>query len=308
MPQPTAEQTITPDQAVQAVDQALDALVNQTPALAAIIAAFRPLKAAQARLKAGMPALAGHAPRSDASRRAQGVPLATLADFLAGTDLDDYLKRAAALILPAVGMGFPPLAAEAQALGQALENATDERLSAGPLMEAVLHGDEKALRASAVLAGVDPAALQFCLLQMAKPLLEKRAESLARALGDQAWPHGTCPICGSLPEMAFLHGEGGQRWLRCSLCAHHWRFMRTQCPVCGNQDQEKMEFFFVEGRERERVDCCRACGKYLVTLDAREMDVPPLWEVAALGLVHLDLLAQEKGLSPATWSAWNQVS
>ncbi|MFH1060046.1 MAG: formate dehydrogenase accessory protein FdhE [Pseudomonadota bacterium] len=313
-PQPSPDQTAPAAQAAQAVDQALDALTSQTPALAGIIAAFRPLKLAQARLGAELPALAGHPPRTDPARRAQGLPLAACADFLAGTDLEGYLKRAAALILPAIGAGFPPLAADAQALGRALGRAladpaapADPLLAARPLLEAVLHGDQKALQASAGRAGVDPAGLQFCLLQMAKPLLEKRAAALAPLLGEQPWLHGACPICGSLPEMAYLQGEGGQRWLRCSLCAHHWRFARTQCPVCGNEDQEWMEFFFVEGRERERVDCCRACGKYVVTLDARDLDQPPRWEVAALGLVHLDVLAQEKGLTPATWSAWNQV-
>jgi FdhE protein len=108
--------------------------------------------------------------------------------------------------------------------------------------------------------------------------------------------------------MAFMAGDGGQRWLRCSLCAHHWRFSRTRCPVCANDDQDKLEFFFAEGRERERVDICRQCGKYVVSLDARGLDSPPVWEVAALGLVHLDWLAQEQGLTPAAWCAWNQVA
>jgi FdhE protein len=107
--------------------------------------------------------------------------------------------------------------------------------------------------------------------------------------------------------MAYLQGEGGQRWLRCARCGHRWRFARTACPVCGNQDQDRMEFFFVEGRERERADCCHRCGRYVVTLDARGLDAPPVWAVAALGMVHLDLLAQEKGLAPAARSAWNQV-
>ncbi len=102
-------------------------------------------------------------------------------------------------------------------------------------------------------------------------------------------------------------GEGGQRWLRCSLCAHHWRFARTICPVCGNEDQDKLEFFFAEGRERERVDLCRQCGKYVVTLDVRGLDAPPAWEVAALGLAHLDWLAQERGLAPAAWTPWKRV-
>jgi FdhE protein len=107
--------------------------------------------------------------------------------------------------------------------------------------------------------------------------------------------------------LAFLRGEGGQRWLRCSLCAHHWRFKRIACPVCGNEDPDQAGYLFAEGRERERVEICRSCGKYLAALDVRGLDQEPLWQVAALGLVHLDLLAQQEGLVPVARCAWNRL-
>lgn len=295
-----------PTPAAQKIAQALDQLARQTPALKEVLEAFRPLKGAQAEVKDGLPALDQPLPPIDGARLAQGEPLAGVEDFLACQDLDlpAYLRQAAEKLLPALEQGFPALAADLAALGGLLDK---KELDAEACLKALLGGDQDGLERLAKQAGLAPAALGFILLQLAKPLLERRAQALATLLQGHEWRQGSCPVCGSLPEMAYLQGEGGQRWLRCSLCAHHWRFTRTACPVCGNEDQDKLEFFYAEDRQRERVDCCRACGKYVVTLDARGQDAPPVWEVAALGLVHLDWLAQEKGLSPAAWCAWNQV-
>ena len=292
--------------AAPALEGYLDDLERQTPALAEIITAFRPLLAGQAELKTGLPTLDEPLPALDAARLAQGVPLATADDLLAGRGLGlaTYLGNAAAVLLPRLGQGFPNLAPDLAALAEALRL---EKLDAAACLEALLKGDNTGLEARAQDAGLQAASLEFILLQLAKPLLEKRAESLATLLQGQEWTQGSCPVCGSLPEMAYLEGEAGQRWLRCSLCAQHWRFSRTRCPVCGNEDQDMMEFFYVEGREDQRVNSCRQCGKYVLTLDVRGLDQKPAWPAAALGLVHLDLLAQEKGLTPAAWTPWNQV-
>lgn len=297
-------QTASPSRAIQRVKQALDRMERDTPALAEIIAAFRPLLAAQAGIKAGLPALDSPLPSINAERLAQGEPLAGVADFLdvQGLDLSDYLGRVNKSLLPAMASQFPAQASGWEELGTAL---LDE---AGPsALEAFMAGESDALEVLAGRTGLDAASLEFVLMEMARPLLEQRAEAMGALLQDQPWLQGYCPVCGSLPALSYLRGSAGERWLRCSLCAHHWRFQRTACPVCGNEDQEKMDYFFVTGRERERVEACHNCGKYLLGLDARELDEPPVWQVAALGLVHLDLLAQEKGLVPTARSAWNQV-
>jgi FdhE protein len=300
------ERELSPAQAAKIIHQALDAMAAQTPALREVLEAFRPLKAAQAILKAGLPVLDAPLPQVDPARLAQGAPLATVDDFLScrGLDLTAYLEGAAKALLPVLQKSLPALGSQMEAMAKAL---ADKSLDAQAGLTAWLGGEREELVRQAEHSGVSPAALDFILLQLAKPLLERRAEALATLLQDQQWRQGSCPVCGSLPEMAFMEGEGGQRMLRCSLCAHHWRFSRTACPVCANEDQDGLEFFYAEGRERERVDTCKKCGKYLVSLDSRGLDKKPVWDVAALGLVHLDLLAQEKGLTPAAWCAWNQV-
>ena len=295
------------DQAAGRVKRALDRMVRDTPALRDILAAFGPLLTAQAELKDQLPALDVALPRINGDRLAQGEPLAGVADFLEmpGLDLSGYLVRAGKYILPAMASGFPALAPGCEKLGEALADGY------GPsMMGAFLAGEGEALEALEGLAGrtgLDASSLGFVLMELARPLLEKRAQALGALLPGHSWHQGYCPVCGSLPALSYLQGAAGQRWLRCSLCAHHWRFKRTACPVCGNQDQEKMDFFFVAGREHERVEACHECGQYLLSLDARELAEPPVWEVAALGLIHLDLMAQERGLSPAARTVWNQV-
>ena len=227
-------------------------------------------------------------------------------DFLAcrGLDLPGYLERAVREIVPALKLGMPGLADAPDLFSKAL---ADNALDASACLEAFLRGQQDHLQGQAEKAGLDPAFLSFVLIQLAKPLLQRRAHAMAVLLNDQPREDGSCPVCGSLPEMAFLQGDGGRRWLRCSLCAHHWRFKRTACPVCGNEDQDTLEFLYAKGRERERADCCGKCKKYVVTLDTRGLDEKPLWDVAALGLVYLDILAQKRGLAPAAWCAWNRV-
>jgi FdhE protein len=290
----------------QDIAQALETLAGQTPALAPVLGAFGPLLIAQAALREALPALDRPLPVPPAAGTAQETPLAGVGDFLEieGLDLADYLRRAALALLPLMAQGFPALAGQTALLSRALEQG---RLPAARALEALLGGQAQELTLQAQALDMEPAALEFCLGQLAKPLIEQRALALAPLLEGRAWGQGLCPICGSLPEMIILRGEGGQRWLRCSLCAHQWRVDRTTCPVCGNQDQDQMRFMFADDQPRQRADLCHACGKYLVTLDIRDDGQEPVWATAALGLLHLDILAQGQGLSPAARTAWNRL-
>jgi FdhE protein len=143
--------------------------------------------------------------------------------------------------------------------------------------------------------------------QIIRPLVEKKAEALRSLIAGLPWPKGYCPICGSLPELSFLKEMEGQRWLRCSFCSHHWSLTRLSCPLCENDDPQNLSYYFITGREQERAEVCEQCGRYLVCIDLREHPDEALLEVGAIGMVHLDLLAQEKGLLPVAACAWNIV-
>jgi FdhE protein len=175
-------------------------------------------------------------------------------------------------------------------------------------METMLKGRGEIMDRIALALGTEPLTLKFILGQLLKPFIERLAESYKPLIQNLDWHRGYCPICGSFPELSYLIENEGQRWLRCSLCSHEWRFMRTKCPFCENDDHDKMEFYFVEDRSHERAEICYRCKRYLVSIDLRKCSDEVVLEVAALGMIYLDILAQGKGLLPIAVCAWNIVT
>jgi FdhE protein len=175
-------------------------------------------------------------------------------------------------------------------------------------MKALLKGQEEKIDEIALDLETQPLIIKFILDQLMKPFLEKRIEGTQSLIQNLVWHKGYCPLCGSFPELSFLKGIEGQRWLRCSLCGHEWRFMRTKCPFCENDDHEKMELYFVEGREYERAELCFQCKRYIVNIDMRNFAEEVVTEVAAIGMLYLDILAQGKGFLPIALCAWNMVA
>jgi FdhE protein len=88
--------------------------------------------------------------------------------------------------------------------------------------------------------------------------------------------------------------------LRCSLCAHEWRFARLVCPLCEQEGPKQIELCFVAGSEHDRVEACHACKRYLISVDLRQRTHEFVPDVAEIGLLHLDMLVQEKGFRPAS--------
>jgi FdhE protein len=80
------------------------------------------------------------------------------------------------------------------------------------------------------------------------------------------------------------------------------------CPFCGNDDYEKLEFYLLECREHERVELCYKCNRYIVNIDTRKYAEEVVTEIAAIGMLYLDILAQGKGFLPVALCAWNMVA
>ena len=83
--------------------------------------------------------------------------------------------------------------------------------------------------------------------------------------------------------------------------------MRTACPFCDNQDPDRLEMFFSQERQAERVEACHACKRYIVGVDLRNRVDEVVMEVAPLALVYLDVLAQEEGFTPGAVTDWNVI-
>jgi len=112
----------------------------------------------------------------------------------------------------------------------------------------------------------------------------------------EAWGHGSCPFCGTLPHLGEFVGDRGERILRCPSCGAAWEFPRLRCPACGEDDPNRLEvlFFDVE-RDKVRVDVCDRCGHYVKGIPALELSDP--YELLLLDAFTypLDIAAGEEG-------------
>jgi FdhE protein len=164
-----------------------------------------------------------------------------------------------------------------------------------PLFQSVLHEDASPVTQAAADMGVSPEALSFFLFHSLRPSLCSCEHELSGYLADvPAWEKGYCPICGSLPSLAWLEGEG-QRALYCSFCWHKWPVPRALCPFCGNRNPQRLSYLYSEAEKDYRLDVCSACRKYIKTVDTRNLArscYPPLEQIASL---HLDIKAAEEG-------------
>jgi FdhE protein len=123
---------------------------------------------------------------------------------------------------------------------------------------------------------------------------------LAQGRGSPAAPEmaaaNLCPHCASKPVAAVLRpeGEGGKRFLLCSVCYSEWEFRRLVCPHCGEESHEKLPVYTAEEFPHIRIDACDTCGVYIKTIDLTRngFAVP---EVDELASAALDLWAVEKG-------------
>jgi len=136
--------------------------------------------------------------------------------------------------------------------------------------------------------------LKFMVRMSIQPSLQANIDMLKDRADLKNWRRGYCPICGSLPQLSEIKGEG-QRYYVCSFCSFQWPGERLKCPFCENSDQEKLHYFYEENRETHRVDLCDNCNQYIKTVDSRKLgyDTDPILE--DIITIHLDFLASEKG-------------
>jgi FdhE protein len=124
-------------------------------------------------------------------------------------------------------------------------------------------GNEQMIEQAAAHAGLDKQVLSFLVRSSTRPSIEARREQLLGKLDLRSWRKGHCPVCGSLPALSLLKGEGGMRYSLCSYCDCQWRVDRLSCSVCGNKEQGALQYFCGEGEEAHRIDLCDACHHYI---------------------------------------------
>ena len=161
------------------------------------------------------------------------------------------------------------------------------RTAPDPMAEAA----ERALTWDELLRSSDPMHAFF-----ARVLLQANAESRAHRSIVAAGVQPVCPFCAEKPVAAVLRpeGDGGKRFLLCSLCFSEWEFRSRLCPACGEEDKEKLPVYTAAEMPHVRVEACDSCRTYLKSIDLTKngLAVPEVDELAA---VVLDLWASEHG-------------
>ncbi len=180
---------------------------------------------------------------------------------------------------------------QVQGLTRAMAADQGERPRA---LVAALNMDLPALQALGDEMGVAPQVLDMLLRLAARPSLRALSEAVMPQVDMAQWTHGHCPLCGSLPRLADLSGEGGRRRLHCALCETSWFYRRLRCPFCHNEETETLEVLQAESEEGFRVDLCLRCRQHLKTLDLRVLEGPVIMWLDDMSTWHLDLLAQRR--------------
>jgi len=136
--------------------------------------------------------------------------------------------------------------------------------------------------------------IELFLEESLRPSLEIVAQKYADVVARSEWSEGYCPICGKEPKIGQIRGEEG-RFLFCNQCGFEWHFLRIKCPFCGNEEQQSLAYFTVEGDEQYRVDVCNECKRYIKIVDFRESKREANLDVEDIATLHLDILANEEG-------------
>jgi FdhE protein len=163
--------------------------------------------------------------------------------------------------------------------------------------------DEETIGRIADEFGLDRKVFRFLIHESIRPSIEGGVDKLRNELDPETWLKGYCPVCGSLPHLSLLKGDGGKRFLLCSFCGYQWRSERLFCPFCGNKEQDFLNYFYAEGEETYRIDTCEKCHQYMKAIDARNLEIidPALEDLATL---HLDLLSSQKGYKRSVPNPW----
>lgn len=247
----------------------------------------------------------------DMSRFTAGVPV------LSGLEISKWfseIDKGFLRMLEAVKEAFPGLEKEAGAVGDYVAENPDEP---GDWMNAVLEGRTALFRELGDKLDVEAETVRFVLEQCLKPFFEACAAHMAPQVEKVRWDKGYCPVCGAYPDSTYLKkgkeefdylvAHGGQRWMHCSLCSYEWRLRRMVCPYCANEEAESLEYFQAEDMGHERFYACNKCKRYVTCIDVSELvDVPP-GDLLPFELLHLDLIAQQKGYKPMAWGVWNAM-
>jgi transcription elongation factor Elf1 len=130
-----------------------------------------------------------------------------------------------------------------------------------------------------------------------RPFLGAFREALVDKVDQEKWRRRYCPVCGGMPDFAYLDTERGARWLVCSRCDAEWLFQRLECPYCGTEDQNSLAYFVSEERPY-RLYVCSSCHRYIKAVDLRKASAEVIIPLERLLTLDMDRQALAMGYRP----------
>jgi len=235
----------------------------------------------------------------DALQHSQGAPLLERALF--------PFDRDQTLVLFHEFLGFA--AASNAALKEAVtiisSALADKSLDLDQAMQAHRADDERFFATWSAATPTAPRILPMLVQAAMTPSLERSALELASKADLKAsWPHGHCPLCGSMPIMADLREKEGFKYNICGFCHAEFHVPRLQCPFCLEKDTSKLEYYEAKEEPGLRINACKTCSMYIKQTDFRVLDRRSLPLVDDLDSLTLDVVAREKKFKRPTLSAW----
>ncbi len=281
----------------EGLEREIERLQSAHPHLETLLAAFGPLLLEKNRWLSET-AIEPNTPPIDPLRYGQGIPVNRQRRLFVA---EDPWGSAAWSAVKAIVRGFPHLGEDMGVLlGQISER---NYTSFSPLFAGTEEADGELTERAASL-GLSPVSLHLFLRVLNRFMLTKKARDLKQELAAHVWKKGCCPVCGSFPHLAIL-GDAGQRFLHCPDCGHSWPFARLACPYCDHEDPQETNILFIEGEKENSAFTCDKCRRYLLTAN-RSASLGNLdADLVAIGLVHLDLILQDRGYSPMGECEWN---
>jgi FdhE protein len=143
--------------------------------------------------------------------------------------------------------------------------------------------------------GISNNLIQFIIQATMQPFLNKHASALIDQIEGDEWRRNYCPICGGIPDLAYLDKDVGARGLVCSRCDAEWPYQRLQCPYCKNVDQPTLHFLEDEEKGVYRLYCCDKCHTYLKAIDLRKTEDEVLLPLERIYTIDLDIQARKQG-------------
>ena len=288
-------------------------MADRKPFLREILDAFEGIMIAGLEFRAELAALP--TPKivpPDPTQLSADFPLLSYVEF---QEMVPHLKAGVQKMLTALGAAFPPLKEDINQLRSQVDGNSNPTAT---WLGILIRNEENALIESAEELGLEPDVFRFALEQMFKPLMQWLAQSLARYVEQMVWDRGYCPICGSYPDASYLKkgkdeqeyliAHGGQRWLHCSMCGYEWRLHRIVCPYCGNDDADSLEYFAAKKSAHEKLYVCHKCKRYLACMDTSALIRIPSGDLLPFELLHLDIMAREKGFIPLKTASINKAT